>query len=258
MAMRSQQKKTNRGGRRKRATPSIATRRERVESKEGAIVGAAYEIFADKGFGQSTMSEIANKAGVAEGTVYLYFNNKAALAGGVIAKFYDQLTEAAQVGVNNAETTEEKLRFLARLHLTRIMDERRILDLLNVVDRNTEAHIGGAIYELNKHYVAIFDGVIRDGVWRGDVSEDYDNWILRDVFYGGLEYAMRTMLITDRRGELEKFVDQIVRMIIARPAGEKEDKSDRAEIRLAQLTRRLEKAVESAESALPSRGKNTR
>ena len=230
-----------------------ATRRARLETKEGAIVEAAYEMFATKGFAKSTMVDIAKAAGVAEGTVYLYFNNKEALAGGVIEKFYAQLTETARQGVGQLSTTAEKLRFLAHHHLSGVMKERRILDLLMVVERDIESSASGAIYEMNKRYVAIFDEVVREGVWRGDISEHYTHWILRDIFYGGLEYAMKTILITGRKQAAEKFPEELVRMIISTPQTEAGD-TDGAEKRLARLAQKMEGFAERMEAVLPPRG----
>ncbi len=230
---------------------SATTRRERVESKEGAIVSAAYDMFATRGFAKSTMSDIASAAGVAEGTVYLYFNNKEALAGGVIARFYDQLTESAQSGVSNSKTTEEKLEFLAYHHLKSAIEGRRILELLLSIDRHIESRAGGPVYEMNKRYVAIFDSVVRDGVWRGDIDEGYSPWVLRDIFYGGLEYAMRTIEITGRKREVRNFSRQLVRLVMASAAAPDKTKPSEAEQRIERLADRLEGAAARIEGALP-------
>ncbi|MEL7487242.1 MAG: helix-turn-helix domain-containing protein [Pseudomonadota bacterium] len=192
---------------------SAGTRRERVESKESAIVSVAYEMFAAKGFARSTIAEIAKAAGVAEGTVYLYFNNKEALARAVVASFYERLTEAARAGAHRRKTTRSKLEFLARHHLESILAEARILQLLSILDRDAGSDAGGAVYQLNKTYVAVFDEVVRAGVWRGDIAEGFAPWIMRDIFYGALEYAMRTMMITGREGEIDRFAKQLVAMI---------------------------------------------
>ena len=63
----------------KRAKNTLRTRRERVEARERDIVAAAGDLFAQRDFDDVTVGEIARRAGVAEGTVYLYFESKAAL-----------------------------------------------------------------------------------------------------------------------------------------------------------------------------------
>ena len=229
---------------------SSRTRRERLDAKEGAIVQAAFDMFAEKGFAKSTISEIAKVAGVAEGTVYLYFKNKEALAVAVIASFYDRITVVAQEKTPTFATTEEKLLFLAEHHLLSIYKGRRILQLLSILDRDAETHVGGDLYELNKRYVSVFDGVVREGVFRGDIGKSFTPWILRDVFYGGLDYAMRTMMITDRKNIESRFARELVSMIMSQSDDHREPTSRKKSNGLEQLTRRLEVAADRIEHSL--------
>lgn len=198
---------------------AVQTQRERVETKEDLIIVAAYELFAAQGFAKTTMSEIARRASVAEGTLYLYFNNKDALARAVLAAFYERLTAAAQKGVAKCNTTSERLEFLARHHLDNIIKERRLLELISTADRNPENYEGSDIYKMNRAYVAVFDGVMQDGVWRGDIAEDKPLWILRDIFFGSLEYAMRTILMKRRVNgkDLNQTVTSLVSLLVAKP-----------------------------------------
>ncbi|MHA7873139.1 MAG: TetR/AcrR family transcriptional regulator [Hyphococcus sp.] len=194
------------------------TRRERVESKEDAIIDAAHDMLTAQGFAKTTMSEIAKRAGVAEGTLYLYFNNKEALARAVLAAFYRRLTTAARRGVDKADTTQDKLTFLARHHLESIMRERRLLEIVAASDRNVENYDQSDIYRMNREYVAVFDSVMREGALRGDVAEDDAPWIRRDIFFGGLEYAMRTILIRKRaaKKDIAAITDRLVGMLVSR------------------------------------------
>jgi|GEM_PF-344991 len=191
------------------------TRRERVQSKEDAIIAAAHEMLATHGFAKTTMSEIARKAGVAEGTLYLYFNNKEALARAVLATFYRRLTELAKQGVEKRNTTTEKLEFLARHHLDSIIRERRLLELVSTTERNSETYAGSEIYKMNREYVSVFDDVMRDGVWRGDIADGGTPWIQRDIFFGSLEYAMRTVLIKKRasKKDINAVVAELVKLL---------------------------------------------
>ena len=58
------------------------TRREKVEDREYAIVTAARQMFNERGYAKTTIADIAAQSGVADGTVYIYFKNKQALAHG--------------------------------------------------------------------------------------------------------------------------------------------------------------------------------
>ena len=99
------------------------TRRQKLEEKERGILEAARVVFRRHGFDNARIAEIARHAGVAEGTVYLYFENKNALLFAVAADIYARLTADADRGVQQIEDTGERLRFLANLHFSRMSEE---------------------------------------------------------------------------------------------------------------------------------------
>lgn len=233
------------GARRKSHTTGRAqkrTRGEKVADKESAIVEVAYDMIAAKGFSRTTITEIARAAGVAEGTVYLYFENKDALASAVLAAFYERLTTRAETGVKKRTDIRGKLIFLARHHLESIMRESSILELITVADRNSVNYEGSALYQMNKQYVAVFDRVMREGTWSGAVAKNKPLWIMRDVFFGGLEYAMRTIMVRGRKKDIDAAVAGIVDLL-APPA------PARAGPDLEAVTGRLEAVAAKLEDA---------
>jgi TetR/AcrR family fatty acid metabolism transcriptional regulator len=231
------------------AAPAKArTRRARVEERERAIVEAAGALLAEVGVEKATMSEIARRAGVAEGTVYLYFENKAALLRAVQASFYEELTARAAAGVAGIRDTRERLEFLARLHLETLIDEWPMVlvvlasyrDVADYLDRNEQ-------YRFNRAYVAIFDDVVREGINRGELRDDMPLWLLRDIFYGTLEYALRTTLLHDRRNQINATVERMVEVLVtgvgatppARDSTPSEDCAERLEKAVGRLERLL-------------------
>lgn len=223
------------------------TRSQKVATKEEAIITAAMKMFVAKGFAKTTMSGIAKDAGVAEGTLYLYFTNKEDLARGVLAAFYERLTVSAGKGIAKASTTKQRLTFLAKHHLENIIREKRLLELLMVLDRDLSTYDGGEIYKMNRTYVAVFDSVIREGVWRGDIEKSYTHWVLRDIFFGSLEHAMRTMLIKGRENEIDRYVKELVKMMLGSFAS---STASRAKNDLSSLTKRLENTADRLDALI--------
>ena len=110
-------------------TAEPRTRRERVEAREEAIIAAAHEVFREHGFDGARIAEIASRAELAEGTIYLYFRNKEALLHAVVAAFYERLTESAVEGVQGLVETRAQLEFLARHHMISCLAEWHIIEL---------------------------------------------------------------------------------------------------------------------------------
>lgn len=192
------------------------------------------------------MSDIARRAGVAEGTVYLYFENKAALLGAVQAKFYEELTAKAVAGVASIKQTRTRLEFLARLHLETLVEDWPTVVIVLASRRDFGEHVErDEHYQFNRAYVAVFDGVVRDGVNRGELREDIPLWLLRDMFYGTLEYALRTTLLHDRRAEVGQTVERMLEAFFggiaaAKPAEEQTSPLEHIVDRLEGIAERLQ------------------
>ena len=224
------------------------TRRERLEERENAIVSAAHDVFAEHGFEGARMTDIARNAEVAEGTIYLYFKNKKALLHAVVARFYAGLTEVARSGVRSQPDPFDRLRFLAEHHIRSCIAEWRILELAMSLYRNMQRYQDEGPYKLNKAYVAVFDDVIRDGVNRGSINEAIPLWMMRDLFYGTLEYAARTQILRGDKDDIRIVVDNLVIMLqegISRRSAGKSACGGLEEVamRLESVAERLEKTV---------------
>ena len=189
------------------------TRRERVEDREEAIIDAARDIFNEKSFSKATMAEIARAAGVADGTVYIYFKNKEDLARAVLAKFYTGLTQSAQIGVDKRTGPQAQIKFLARHHMTRVRENWRILEMLALIDMTMDSYQGSDLYKLNRDYVVVFDRVAKTAAEQGLINPDTPIWMLRDMFFGAMDYGVRTMLLIRQEEMINGFVDNLVSLI---------------------------------------------
>ena len=230
--------------------PNNQTRRERLEAREEAIVSAAHDEFAEHGLDGARIAGIARRAGVAEGTLYLYFRNKSALLAAVVSAFYQRLTAAANEGVSARQETEERLAFLAGHHLRSCLAEWSILVLAMPVQYQAGGYRESEYFGLNRTYVAVFDTVIREGIARGDLRDDLPLHAMRDLFFGTLEHAVRTIMVRaagvpgDR--ELEVLAGQVMAMV--RPAfGLAVAPAEASDRDLGAIARRLESAVKRLE-----------
>jgi len=189
------------------------TRQGRVRQRETRIIAAARQIFLARGFSGATMAMIAREAGVADGTLYTYFENKDALARAVITDFYERLTVTAQDGVDGKDTARAKLEWLARHHLSHVLNERGIIEMLPLLVPEPHAYEGSALYEMNRRYVGVFDRIVRDAQRTGDIAPERTPWVLRDIFFGSLDYGAKTMSFKAAKKPKSEFVTNLVNMI---------------------------------------------
>lgn len=176
---------------------ATSTRREKMEAKERAILDAARMEFSERGFENAKMSAIAKRAEVAEGTVYLYYRNKKELLDAVVAQFWQVLTQGARKATQAHEDTLDKLKALADFHLRELVKD---FDFVGFTVRTRETGtLDSPSLNPIRGYVAVFDGLFRQGVDRGIFQETTPLWVIRDLFYGTLEYSSRTLHLHKNR-----------------------------------------------------------
>ena len=232
--------------------------RTRLEQRESDILQAATALFADEGFHNTSTRRIAGAAGVSEGTLFHYFNTKNTLLQAILDDFYAQLIESAREGVAAVMDTRERLLFLAKNHLRALMENQalmmRLIQVYLSVDLNYyRDYRNSPIHDLNYRYTRIFDGVIKEGMARGYIRPELELPIVRDLFFGGLEYGMRTLMSRqygkDRiaryvEGMIEPLWQSMQASAAALPAGNAALPPDRLEqtcARLERIAERLEK-----------------
>lgn len=169
------------------------TQRQRLEAREEAILIAATTLFGESGVDGTRMAEIAKRADVAEGTVYLYYKTKHDLLEAVVDRFWRELTAGARQAITPNETVLTQLRELATYHLTSLIDDFKIVD---ITSRARQWH-GKPSRELPqiREYVRVFDDIIQRGINSGELEASTPIWQIRDVFYGTLEHSARTLVI---------------------------------------------------------------
>jgi TetR/AcrR family fatty acid metabolism transcriptional regulator len=187
------------------------SQRERLEARESTILAAATAVFVDMGVDGARMADIAAKADIAEGTLYLYYKNKQALLHEVVDAFWANLTDGAEQAVDPALPMREQLHQLASYHLMALLNQ---FDVVGLTYRARLRH-GEPEQQLGpiRGYVRVFDRLVERGTDRGEIQPALPLWQLRDLFYGWLEFSARTLLL---RGEGfdQTLIDNLVMLIL--------------------------------------------
>ncbi|MFT7286176.1 MAG: TetR/AcrR family fatty acid metabolism transcriptional regulator [Halieaceae bacterium] len=174
--------------------------RARLEERERAILGAATELFASAGFHATSTRKIAAAAGVSEGTIFHYFGSKNELMLGILDHFYnDVLNPHAAEILDTVMDTRGRLHSMALHHVTSLAaDSALMMRLLQVYVGVDLEYLGQSqdspIRSLNRRYVGYLDRIVREGIERGEIRKDVDTRLARDLYFGTLEYGMRTHL----------------------------------------------------------------
>jgi len=137
-------------------------------SKKDLLFNAAMSIIGERGYGGTSVDEIASRAGVAKGVVYYYFDSKAALAKQLIQTGLDRLAERLGRVVNDGMTAGEAITALAHEQMCQIEKRRDfakfLLSEMWREDREWRATLDGCVARI----VALFEHQIRRGIANGE------------------------------------------------------------------------------------------
>src|ERR1041384_5061829 len=110
----------------KRSAQPAARSINGTSDKHQRILDAAIEVIAEHGFFHSRVAEIADRAGVADGTIYLYFKNKDELLMAAIDSAFHRFIQRARSSLEQMSDPREKLRRMAFLHLEALGSNRSL------------------------------------------------------------------------------------------------------------------------------------
>jgi len=189
------------------------TRRPRAE-REAEILDSARQIFSDKGYAAAAVAEIAAGAGVVEGTVYSYFDNKRALLIAVMKSFFEELIADTESGLRAVRGTENQLRFVIRRHLETFTSDPGLCRVIIREARPDVALYDEAILDLNRRYTGLALSVLEEGVENGSLRENIVPSVIRDLIYGGIEHAVWRFVFTDGDLEIGMLADQLADAIL--------------------------------------------
>jgi TetR/AcrR family fatty acid metabolism transcriptional regulator len=198
-----------------RAAPPVADKRD-------AILKAATQVFARNGFFNSQVADVARAAGVAAGTVYLYFRSKDDL---LVSLFERTMREAIAEGrsaLAEVEAPRDRLTRIARLHLGRLGRDRDLAVVFQVELRQSTKFMERFSSTYLRDYLGLIRQTIADGQAIGAFRDEISPTIAAKVFFGALDEMATNWVLSGRRYSLAAEADAVVDLFVggigARPA----------------------------------------
>ncbi len=174
------------------------------------IIQAATRVFARKGFFQAKVSEIAREAGVADGTIYLYFENKDDI---LISLFEEQMRVVLQNMRDQLAAQEDAVRKLERFalcHLQLIEQNKDMAEIIQVELRQSGKFMKSYKNEQFAEYLDLIADIVREGQRDGLFKKDVLPDLIKRALFGALDELSRYwVLSTHRKYDIETAAKQI-------------------------------------------------
>jgi TetR/AcrR family transcriptional regulator, fatty acid metabolism regulator protein len=199
------------------STPAAA-RRTRPDPlpgpKRDAILRAAISVFADRGFFNAQVADVARVAGVAAGTVYLYFRSKDDLLVSIFERTMRDALAEVRSSVGDVGDPRERLRRFARLHLARLGRDRNLAIVFQVELRQSTKFMERFSSTLLRDYLGLIRDAIADGQRELLFRTDLKPTVAAKMLFGVLDEMATNWILSRRRYSLEADADTAVDLFI--------------------------------------------
>jgi TetR/AcrR family transcriptional regulator, fatty acid metabolism regulator protein len=198
--------------------PTRPARRHAAENgtvdKRDAILKAAAEVFARRGYFQSQVADIARAAGVAAGTVYLYFRSKDDLLVSIFERTMKDTLAEGEAAIAGLTDPRERLRRIARLHLERMGRDRDLAVVFQVELRQSTKFMERFSSTYLRDYLGIIRDTIADGQAAGVFRNGFNPTIAAKALFGALDEMATNWILTRRKYSLAAQADDVVDLFL--------------------------------------------
>jgi TetR/AcrR family transcriptional regulator, fatty acid metabolism regulator protein len=196
-----------------RRLPSAAARLDK-QDKRDALLRAATDTFAARGFFNAQVADVARTAGVAAGTVYLYFRGKDDLLISIFEKTMKEAIAAGRESIAGIPDPLMRLRAIARLHLDRMGRDRALAVVFQVELRQSTKFMERFSATHLREYLGIIRDVIAHGQAQGVFRRDLNPTLASKLLFGMLDEMATNWILSKRKYPLVEEADAIVDLFV--------------------------------------------
>jgi TetR/AcrR family transcriptional regulator, fatty acid metabolism regulator protein len=178
------------------------------------IIDAAVVIIAENGYHQAQVSKIAKQAGVADGTIYLYFKNKEDILISLFQEKMGYFVENIQEKIAGKKTATEKLYMLVETHFKMLSQDRHLAIVTQLELRQSNKDLRHKINEVLKGYLMLIDKIILEGIENGEFSNSLDLRLARQMIFGTVDETVTSWVMNEQKYNLPDLAKAVHQLLI--------------------------------------------
>ena len=183
-----------------------------VSDKREAILRAAIKVFAGKGYFNSKVADIAKEAGIADGTVYLYFKSKDEILHSVFDRAMEEFIEEGKRELAQFDNANDKLRRIAQLHLEKLGADREMAIVFQVELRGSTKFMEEFSAAGFAEYLDIIRQTIEEGQTAGVFRKDLKPITCAKILYGALDEMVTNWILSKKSYPLAPMADEVLKV----------------------------------------------
>lgn len=209
--------------------PRRSLRERQRQERENLILQAAEEVLVEKGYNNTSMDEIAQRVGIAKGTVYLHFPGKETLIFALLKRDVEKLQQAIENIQQRPVMAREKLEAILRYMYGELLIQRfQILYAFfeSITERQVIIDKKAQFQAQWQKLAADITTLIEEGKANGELVADIPTVILSNAFFTLLSPQRYKQLAVDRHIPPNELVEYLIRIYFCGVATDKEKHLD--------------------------------
>ena len=190
------------------------------ERRRREIVRAAVDTFAERGYFEARMREIAKRAGVADGTLYLYFRGKEDLLVCVLEEYAQAFLSRARRDAASLPDPCDKLRVVVERHLVSLGNDRALAQVFQIELRHTRRFLRRVARGQLAEYLRLLQGIIAEGARMGCFRSDVSAEMAARMVFGAIDELVTAWVLASHPQALARQADPLVRLLLRGLAAE--------------------------------------
>ncbi len=183
-----------------------------ITDKREAILRAAIKVFAGKGYFNSKVADIAGEAGIADGTVYLYFKSKEEILHSIFDRAMEEFIAEGKREIAEIEEADKRLRRIAELHLEKLGADRDLAIVFQVELRGSTKFMEEFSAAGFAEYLSIIHRTIEDGQKTGVFRKDLNATVCSKILYGALDEMVTNWILSKKAYQLAPMADEVLKV----------------------------------------------
>src|SRR5262245_18627836 len=196
--------------RKKAPQTNESTEEKSRNGKYEAILRAAARVFARSGYFNAKVSDVARTAGVADGTVYLYFKNKDDLLTSIFSWAMGEFISSAKSALADVADPREKLRRFAHLHFSLLEEERDIAIVFQIELRQSTKFMERFSTTYLAQYLQMLREIIEEGQRRGIFRKRLNSKVVAKFLFGALDEMATNWVLSHKSHSLTAMVEPVL------------------------------------------------
>jgi TetR/AcrR family fatty acid metabolism transcriptional regulator len=198
------------------ASPAPPTESEafRGTSKRDRILRAAIDVFAEHGYFNAKVAQIAKAAGVADGTIYLYFDGKEDVLMSIFREHTRSYLHSLEQSMANINRAEDRLRVAVRHHLETLGRDRALAVVSQVELRHSLKFLSLFSQQEVRDYLNVIRKVVEHGQEEGAFRRNVHPQLAAKAIFGVLDEMVTSWMLSEKDYDLAEQSEQVADLIL--------------------------------------------